>query len=225
MGRIPFNVVSFNDVYTAVELLTREGYDLGNMPLQKIREVMGDRGDLNSISKHLDRIKIRKDRGEDFDGTELTKTDIEDLCATVNAIVERRILVSRCEAAEHKRLVVDLISRHEAELETKAEIIEDLEGQMFALEGECGMLKMGVESLERQIAQFEGTVDALQQVIATLAPKPAEDSPSIGTLGRSNARDDVAPAAQVDQRSEDRAENGACERQDDQPGVVREEQD
>ncbi|WP_033924988.1 DNA-binding protein [Sphingomonas sp. 35-24ZXX] len=224
MGRITFGAVTFDDVYNAVQLLLDGGYEIGDISLRKIREVMGDRGSLATIAKHLERIKVRKDRGEAFDGTELSKTDVEELCAAVDAIVYRRTFVSQCEAAEHKRVVAELVTKHEAELETKAEIVDDLEEQVFALESECGNLKMGVDCLERQIAQFEGTVEALQQVIATLAPKPGENAPPASMVGHAAMQQDQPSAVPVDQPSVDRAETQVRGCHNDQTGVVRKEQ-
>lgn len=164
------NDVCYDDVYTAVQSLLDSDTSLAEISLRDIRDALGDRGSLSTISRHFKPIKARLERGEALDAVELSETDMDALGTLVRDIVERRTILERKEKEDNAQATSDVIRALEADLAMKDEVIDDLEHQVFALQGECGAEALVNDSLNKQVARLEGMVEALNATIATLAP-------------------------------------------------------
>lgn len=186
--------IEYDGVYSAVQSLLDSGKALGDISLRDIRGAMGDRGSLSTISKLFGPIKVRLERGEALDAVELSGTDMDALRTLVSDIVTRRTLLERKEKEDSAQATSDVIRAHEADLAMKDEAIDDLEHQVFALEGENGAQMLVIDGLNAQVARLEGMVEALNVTIATLAPSrevaaaktvaPAKDEPSAISVDR-----------------------------------------
>jgi uncharacterized coiled-coil protein SlyX len=162
------NDVGYDDVHSAVQSLLDGGQSLADISLRDIREAMGDRGSLSTISKHLKPIKARLERGEALDAVDLSETDMDALRTLVRDIVERRTFLERKEKEDSAQATSDVIRAHEADLAMKDEVIDDFEHQVFALEGESGAQSLIIDDLNAQVARLEGMVEALNATIVTL---------------------------------------------------------
>lgn len=164
------NDVGYDDVYSAVQSLLDSGTSLSEISLRNIRDALGDRGSLSTISKHFKPIKARLERGEALEAVELSETDMDALRTLVRDIVERRTFLDRKEKEDSAQATSDVIRSLEADLALKDEVIDDLEHQVFALQGECGAEALVNDEMNKKVARLEGMVEALNATIATLAP-------------------------------------------------------
>ena len=153
--------VEYDDVYSAVQSLLDSGKLLDEISLRMIRDEMGDRGSLSTISKLFGPIKERLMHGEAIASTELSETDMDALRNLVGGIVEHRTVLVRKEKEDNAQAMLDIIRQHEADLSMKDEIIRDLE----------------IDGLNEQVARLEGMVEALNATIATLAG--TRDEPAV----------------------------------------------
>ena len=124
------NDVGYDDVYSAVQSLLDSGTSLADISLRSIRDTLGDRGSLSTISKHFKPIKARLERGEALDAVELSETDMDALRTLVCDIVERRTILERKEKEDRAQATSDVIRALEADLAMKDEINDDLEHQV-----------------------------------------------------------------------------------------------
>lgn len=168
MGNPRTESIDYDDVNSAVQRRLECGVPLNEISLRMIREEMGDRGSLSTISKHFDMIRKRLEHGEAIDATDLTDVDMTALRTLVSDIVERRTFLARKEQEAHALAMADVMREYEANLAEKTDIIDDLEHHVFALEGECGALQLVNDANKLQLAQYEGRVEALNGTIALL---------------------------------------------------------
>ncbi|MBR0551063.1 DNA-binding protein [Stakelama marina] len=161
--------VEFDEVNDAVSELLEAGCPVEDISLRKIREAMGDRGSLQTISKYFAAIKSRLERGEKLDASHLTDTDMDALKNVVGDIVNRRSWAARSEKEAADRAAAELTQRHEAELAIKNEIIEDFEHQVAAMEEGIATQTCEIEERRQQVMRLEGMIQALQATIATLS--------------------------------------------------------
>lgn len=168
MGNPRTESIDYDDVNSAVQRLLECGVPLNEISLRMIREDMGDRGSLSTISKHFDMIRKRLEHGEAIDATDLTEVDMAALRTLVTEIVERRTFLARKEQEAHALAMADVMREWEANLAEKIDIIDDLEHHVFALEGECGALQRVIDARNFELAQYEGRVESLNGTIALL---------------------------------------------------------
>ena len=160
--------IDYDDVNSAVQRRLECGVPLNEISLRMIREEIGDRGSLSTISKHFDMIRKRLEHGEAIDATDLTDVDMASLRTLVSDIVERRTFLARKEQEANALAMADVMRECEANLAVKTDIINDLEHHVFALEEECGMLKLANDDKNVQLAQYEGRVESLNGTIALM---------------------------------------------------------
>ncbi len=166
---IPLNV-NHDDVYNSVQRILDDGTPLDRITLRMIRTELGERGSLTTIGKHYRLIKARLEKGEGLDIKHLTDIDMDALRDVVTGIVNQRTYLARRECDASVGAMADIVRGHEADLELKDEVIEDLEHQVEGLEGEVGAKMISIDLLEQEVARLTGMVDALTATIATLAP-------------------------------------------------------
>lgn len=204
MGNSRIEFVEYDDVSSAVQHFLDSGTSLDDISLRMIREAMGDRGSLTTISKHFGPIKERLERGEAIDTVELTDTDMDALRALVGDIIERRTFLARREKEDNAQAMLDVIRAREADLAMKNEIIDDLEHHVLALEGEVGSQRLVADGFAAQIARLQGMVDALNATIVTLGASRAAAAGS-GEDGAANKADQPS-AIEVDHPEHVKAE-------------------
>ena len=195
------NDVQYDDVYAGVLSLLDSDVPLDKISLRMIRTEMGERGSLQTISRHFGPIKERLERGEAIDTVELTETDMDALRTLVGEIVERRTILARLEKKDSAQAMSDVIRGRESDLAMSAEIIHDLEHQVEALEGEAGALQLVNRDLEAQVVRLEGMVDALNATIATLAPSLVQP-----VATHDDAKEEERPAIETDRHQDDQVE-------------------
>lgn len=200
-ARIEF--VEFDDVYEAVRLLLERGADIDSISLREIREVMGDRGSLSTISKHFQPIKARVKNGRPFEANEVSDADTKALLTIVGDIVMRCTAQARREKAESDAAMSDMAVAHQADLSLKDELLDDLEHHVCALEGENGAQKLVIDSLETQVTRLTGGIEALQAAFDALAPTASSSVPHVDD---GNAQAEQAPAVDADRPSDRQAE-------------------
>lgn len=165
------NDLKYDDVYSAVQSLLDGGISLADITLRQIRDKLGDRGSLTTISKFYKPIKARLERGEVLEAVELSETDMDALRTVVRDIVDRRTILERKEKEDSAQATSDVIRSLEADLAMKDEVIEDLEHQVLAIQGECGAATLENNDLHKKVAYFEAKAEALQAVITALGPQ------------------------------------------------------
>ena len=196
--------VNHDDVHNTVQHILDGGTPLDRITLRMIRSELGERGSLATIGKHYRLIKARLEKGEGLDIKHLTDIDMDALRDVVTGIVDQRTYLARRECDAAVGAMADIVRGHEADLELKDEVIEDLEHQVEGLEGEVGAKMVGIDLLEQEVARLTGMVDALTATIATLAPTMVAQVTSPG--------DDVATEARQPSATEvRRAKSGQTE--------------
>lgn len=183
------NDLTYDDVYSAVQSMLDSGTSLDKFSLRQIREELGGRGSLTTISKFFQPIKARLERGEALEAVELSETDMEALRTLVRDIVDRRTIFERKEKEDSAQASSDVIRALEADLAMKEEVIDDLEHQVLALQEERGAEALAKDNLNKQVVYLEVTVGALQAVIAAIGPSrdhevPVREKPPTITVDR-----------------------------------------
>jgi hypothetical protein len=184
VGNSNNDFVTYDDVRDAVQERLDQGASINDISLRMIRLDMGDRGSLQTIGKHFKSIKARIEQGE-VETDQLTDFDTGALNDIVSQIIERRTFLSRKENEDKLRALTDRVNSLEHDLAMKDEIIQFLEYDLLALEGECGAKDLGVSTLESQVTHLGGMVAALNATIATLVASG---------LTEADSPPDVAPA-------------------------------
>lgn len=171
------NNLKYDDVYSAVQSLLDGGASLAKISLRQIRDEIGDRGSLATISKFYKPIKARLERGEALEAVELSETDMDALRTLVSDIVDRRTILERKEKVDSAQATADVIRSLEADLAMRDEVIEDLEHQVLAMQAECGAAALENDELYKKVAYFEAKAEALQAVIAAIGPQREAAAP------------------------------------------------
>lgn len=187
--------VNFDEVNSAVGKLLNSGVPLKDIRLRMIQALIDDRGSLSTISKYFETIKRRLERGEAIDGTQLSDTDIEELRALVDTMIERRTLVVRKEKDDSAQAMSDLMQQFEIDKSEKAEIIDDLDRQVLALQEERDARTVEIDNLKSQILRLDGMVEALNGTITVLVPSTVAPLAS----GPGDQMPELKPAEVVEQ--------------------------
>lgn len=171
------NGLKYDDVYSAVQSLLDGGIPLDGISLRQIRDELGDRGSLSTISKFYKPIKERLERGEALEAVELSESDMDALRTLVRDIVDRRTILERKEKEDSAQATSDVIRSLEVDLAMKDEVILDLEHEVLAMQGECGAAALENDELYKKAVYLEVKVAALEAVISALGPQREAAAP------------------------------------------------